>query len=53
MVIGGGNIFRGLAGSAQGMERTTADLHGGLLATVMNALAVQSALEGPRRLSPG
>lgn len=45
MVIGGGNIFRGLAGSAQGMERTTAD-YMGMLATVMNALAVQSALEG-------
>lgn len=45
MVIGGGNIFRGLAGSAQGMERTTAD-YMGMLATVMNALAMQSALEG-------
>ncbi|WP_170368349.1 UMP kinase [Ruegeria arenilitoris] len=45
MVIGGGNIFRGLSGSAQGMERTTAD-YMGMLATVMNALAVQSALEG-------
>ena len=45
MVIGGGNIFRGLQGSAQGMERTTAD-YMGMLATVMNALAVQSALEG-------
>jgi len=44
MVIGGGNIFRGLAGSAQGMERTTADYM--MLATVMNALAMQSALEG-------
>lgn len=44
MVIGGGNIFRGLAGSAQGMERTTAD-YMGMLATVMNALAVQNALE--------
>jgi uridylate kinase len=44
MVIGGGNIFRGLQGSAQGMERTTAD-YMGMLATVMNALAVQSALE--------
>jgi uridylate kinase len=44
MVIGGGNIFRGLAGSAQGMERTTAD-YMGMLATVMNALAMQSALE--------
>ena len=44
MVIGGGNIFRGLSGSAQGMERTTAD-YMGMLATVMNALAMQSALE--------
>ena len=41
---GGGNIFRGLQGSAQGMERTTAD-YMGMLATVMNALAMQSALE--------
>ena len=44
MVIGGGNIFRGLQGSAQGMERTTAD-YMVMLATVMNALAMQSALE--------
>ena len=44
MVIGGGNVFRGLQGSAQGMERTTAD-YMGMLATVMNALAMQSALE--------
>jgi uridylate kinase len=44
MVIGGGNIFRGLSGAAQGMERTTAD-YMGMLATVMNALALQSALE--------
>jgi uridylate kinase len=44
MVIGGGNIFRGLSGAAQGMERTTAD-YMGMLATVMNALAMQSALE--------
>jgi uridylate kinase len=44
MVIGGGNIFRGLQGSAQGMERTTAD-YMGMLATVMNALAMQSAFE--------
>ncbi len=44
MVIGGGNIFRGLSGSAQGMERTTAD-YMGMLATVINALAMQSALE--------
>ena len=44
MVIGGGNILRGLQGSAEGMERTTAD-YMGMLATVMNALAMQSALE--------
>ena len=45
LVIGGGNIFRGLQGSAQGMERTTAD-YMGMLATVMNALGMQAALEG-------
>jgi uridylate kinase len=44
MVIGGGNIFRGLQGAAQGMERATAD-YMGMLATVMNALAMQAALE--------
>ncbi len=44
LVIGGGNIFRGLSGSAQGMERASAD-YMGMLATVMNALAMQSALE--------
>lgn len=44
MVIGGGNIFRGLQGSAQGMERTTAD-YMGMIATVMNALGMQAALE--------
>jgi uridylate kinase len=44
MVIGGGNIFRGLAASTQGIERTTAD-YMGMLATVMNALAMQSSLE--------
>lgn len=44
LVIGGGNVFRGLQGSAQGMERTTAD-YMGMLATVMNALAMQSSLE--------
>ena len=44
LVIGGGNIFRGLQGSAQGMERTTAD-YMGMLATVMNSLAMQSELE--------
>ena len=44
MVIGGGNIFRGLAGSAKGMDRTSAD-YMGMLATVMNALAMQNSLE--------
>jgi uridylate kinase len=44
IVIGGGNIFRGLAASAKGMDRTTAD-NMGMLATVMNALALQDALE--------
>jgi uridylate kinase len=44
LVIGGGNIFRGLKGAAQGMERATAD-YMGMLATVINSLAVQSALE--------
>lgn len=44
LVIGGGNIFRGLSGAAQGMDRTSAD-HMGMLATVMNALGVQNVLE--------
>ena len=44
LVIGGGNIFRGMAGAAQGMERSSAD-YMGMLATVMNALAMQGALE--------
>ncbi|MEE9380250.1 MAG: UMP kinase [Hyphomonadaceae bacterium] len=44
LVIGGGNIFRGLAGAANGMDRSQADSMG-MLATVMNALAMQSALE--------
>lgn len=44
LVIGGGNIFRGLAGAANGIERATAD-YMGMLATVMNALAVQAVLE--------
>jgi uridylate kinase len=44
VVIGGGNIFRGLAASAQGFDRVSAD-HMGMLATVINALAVQDALE--------
>ncbi|WP_375203133.1 UMP kinase [Hyphococcus sp.] len=44
LVIGGGNIFRGMSTAAQGMERASAD-YMGMLATVMNALAVQNALE--------
>lgn len=44
MVIGGGNIFRGLAGAAGGMDRSSAD-YMGMLATVMNALAMQNGLE--------
>ncbi len=44
VVVGGGNIFRGLAGAARGMDRSTAD-YMGMLATVMNALAFQNALE--------
>ncbi len=44
LVIGGGNIFRGMKGSAQGMDRATAD-YMGMLATVMNGMALQDALE--------
>ena len=44
LVIGGGNIFRGLAGASQGMQRASAD-YVGMLATVMNALAMQNSLE--------
>jgi uridylate kinase len=44
LVIGGGNIFRGISGASQGMDRSTAD-YMGMLATVMNALAMQQALE--------
>ena len=44
LVIGGGNIFRGMSGAAAGMERATGD-YMGMLATVMNALAMQNALE--------
>lgn len=44
LVVGGGNLWRGIAGSAQGMDRATAD-YMGMLATVMNALALQDALE--------
>ncbi|HEX3485231.1 MAG TPA: UMP kinase [Micropepsaceae bacterium] len=44
LVIGGGNIFRGLSGAAAGIDRSTAD-YMGMLATIMNALAMQAALE--------
>lgn len=44
IVVGGGNIWRGISGSSKGIERTTAD-YMGMLATVMNSLALQSALE--------
>ena len=44
IVVGGGNIFRGLAASARGMDRATGD-YIGMLATVMNGLALQDALE--------
>lgn len=44
VVVGGGNIFRGMAGVAAGIDRTSAD-HMGMLATVMNAIAMQNALE--------
>ncbi|MHC4974233.1 MAG: UMP kinase [Planctomycetota bacterium] len=44
LVVGGGNIFRGLSASEQGMDRVTAD-HMGMLATVLNALALQDAIE--------
>ncbi len=47
LVIGGGNIFRGVAGAASGMDRAQAD-YMGMIATVMNALAMQSALEKRR-----
>lgn len=44
VVVGGGNIWRGIAGSAKGMDRATAD-YMGMLATIMNSLAIQDALE--------
>jgi len=44
VVVGGGNIFRGVSASSHGMERTSAD-HMGMLATIMNSLAIQDALE--------
>ena len=52
IVIGGGNIFRGVAGASNGMDRVQGD-HMGMLATVINGLALQSALENegvPTRL---
>ena len=55
IVIGGGNIFRGISGSKGGIERATAD-YIGMLATVMNGLALQDALEKvgvPTRLQSG
>jgi uridylate kinase len=45
LVVGGGNIFRGAAGSSEGLDRVTGD-HMGMLATLINALALQDALEG-------
>ncbi|MCR9213653.1 MAG: UMP kinase [Proteobacteria bacterium] len=44
VVVGGGNIFRGVSGTAQGMDRSSAD-YMGMMATVMNALALQNAIE--------
>src|SRR5205809_4589228 len=44
-VVGAGNIYRGMAAAAEGMDRATAD-YAGMLATVLNALALQDALEG-------
>lgn len=45
VVVGGGNIFRGISGAAKGMERSSAD-YMGMLATILNALAIQNILEG-------
>ena len=45
LVIGGGNIFRGMAGAARGMDRVSAD-HMGIMATIMNALAMEGVLRG-------
>jgi len=50
IVIGGGNIFRGVAGGAAGMDRATAD-YMGMLATMMNSLALQDALRQKKRRS--
>ena len=51
IVIGGGNIWRGLAASSKGMDRATAD-YMGMVATVLNALALQDALEQRERPHP-
>ena len=51
IVVGGGNIWRGLSGSAKGMDRVSAD-YMGMLATVMNSLALQDAMEKERRRYP-
>ena len=50
VVVGGGNIFRGVSGSERGIERATGD-YMGMLATVINALALQDSLEKPRNRS--
>jgi len=55
LVVGGGNIFRGVSGAAAGMDRAQAD-YMGMLATVINALAMQAALEKigvPTRVQSG
>ena len=49
IVIGGGNIFRGVSGASKGMDRVQAD-YMGMLATVINGLALQSALENHNRV---
>ena len=52
IVVGGGNIWRGVAGSTKGMDRATAD-YMGMLATVINSLALQDALEKENVDHPG
>src|SRR4051794_17571686 len=52
VVVGAGNIYRGMAGAAAGMDRATAD-YMGMLATVLNALPLQDALEAGRGPTPG
>jgi uridylate kinase len=51
IVVGGGNIFRGIAASSYGMDRASAD-HMGMLATVINSLALQDAMEKNRSCNP-